>query len=140
MIKKIASILLILLTLTACSKPPYTEVDNNHLKTLISKGVPLYDIRRPDEWKQTGVIKESRLLTFIDEKGKLAENFLPTFSKTIAKNSPVAIICRTGNRSGVLARHLMEKMGYTTVYNVTDGMVSWLKEKNSVVRPGPTVF
>ena len=49
------AILLVLLTLGGCGKPPYDNVDNAGLKSLLAQGVPVYDIRRPEEWRQTGV-------------------------------------------------------------------------------------
>ena len=33
------------------------------------QNVPIIDIRRPDEWRSTGVISGSYLLTFFDAKG-----------------------------------------------------------------------
>ncbi|MBF0609938.1 MAG: rhodanese-like domain-containing protein [Magnetococcales bacterium] len=129
------ALLFLLLTLLGCSQAPYTNVDNNGLKELQAKGVPLYDIRRPEEWKQTGVIAGSRLLTFVDEKGQLKPDFIDRFSKEVAKDAPVVLICRTGNRTDFLARHLMEKMGYTKVYNVQNGITDWLKAGLPVVAP-----
>jgi rhodanese-related sulfurtransferase len=134
MIPRIIAIFILLFTISGCSEPPYTNIDNNQLKSLVAEGVPLYDIRRPEEWKQTGIVKSSRLLTFIDGTGNPVATFLPNFTREIGKNDPVILICRTGNRSSVLSNHLMVKMGYTKVYNVDDGIVRWISEKNPVIR------
>ncbi len=32
------------------------------------------------------------------------------------------LICRTGSRADTLTRHLVERMGYTRVYNVRHGI------------------
>ena len=117
----------------ACAEPPYTNVDNGKLKELIAQGVPLYDVRRAEEWRQTGVVEGSRKLTFVDAGGRMNPEFLPRFGAEVDKNAPVVLICRTGNRTDALARELA-KMGYTQIYNVRDGITRWISEGNPVVR------
>lgn len=119
---------------SACSKPPYENLDNAQLKTLIEQGVPLYDVRRPEEWKQTGVVEGSRLLTWVDGSGRVQPGFFENLAAEAPKDKPVAIICRTGNRTSQLARELMEKHGYTKVYNVQDGITGWIAKGNPVDR------
>lgn len=119
---------------SACSKPPYENLDNAQLKTLIEQGVPLYDVRRPEEWKQTGVVEGSRLLTWVDGSGRVQPGFFENLAAESPKDKPVVIICRTGNRTSQLARELMEKHGYTTVYNVKDGITGWIAKGNPVDR------
>lgn len=122
------------LTLGGCAEPPYTNVDNAELKALLAKGVPLYDVRRPEEWRQTRVVEGSRALTFVDASGRPNPDFLPRFTAEVDKHEPVVLICRTGNRTDILARELME-MGYTQVYNVRHGITRWIGEGNPVVKP-----
>ncbi len=134
------AVLLLVLALGGCGKPPYNNVDNAELKILLAQGVPLYDVRRPEEWRQTGVLESSRKLTFVDAAGRPNPSFLADFSARVGKNDPVALICRTGNRTDALARKLMEKHGYTQVYNVRNGITGWIGEGNPVVkndRPHP---
>jgi rhodanese-related sulfurtransferase len=133
MIARLFSIILFAVSLGACAEPPYTNVDNGKLKELVAQGMPLYDIRRAEEWRQTGVVEGSRKLTFVDAAGRLNPEFLPRFSAEVDKNKPVILICRTGNRTDALARELAE-MGYTQVYNVRDGITRWIGEGNPVVR------
>src|SRR5210317_2107696 len=71
---------LLVLTVSACTELPYNNLDNGHLKTLLEQGVPIYDIRRPEEWRQTGVIEGSRLLTFVDAGGRVLPDFLTRFA------------------------------------------------------------
>ena len=122
------------LALGGCAEPPYTNVDNVELKTLIAQGVPVYDVRRPEEWRSTGVVEGSRKLTYVDKSGRPNPEFLPRFGAEVDKSAPVILICRTGNRTDKLARELMEKHGYTRVYNVRDGIVGWVGEKNPVIK------
>jgi len=69
-----------------------------------------------------------------DERGRPLSDFLPRFVADVGKNDPVVVICRTGSRTDALARHLVEQMGYTQVYNVRHGISRWIGDKNSVVR------
>jgi len=124
------------LLVTACSAPPYTNVDNEGLQQLLESSVTLIDIRRPEEWRETGVVKGSQGMTFVDEAGRLMPGFLENFQAQAPSDQPVVLICRTGNRTDVLARHLVEKMGYSQVYNVRNGIVGWLSEGRPVSRPG----
>jgi rhodanese-related sulfurtransferase len=134
MIARLFALAVFVLALGGCSAPPYTNVDNGELKALLAQGVPMYDIRRPDEWRQTGVVEGSRKLTFVDAAGKMNPAFLPSFTAEVDKNAPVILICRSGNRTDALARELMEKLGYTRVYSVHHGITRWLSESNPVVR------
>lgn len=123
------------LFLTGCAEPPpYTNVDNEGLQRLLKQSVPVIDIRRPEEWRETGVVDGSRGITFVDANGRVMPNFLETFSANVSKDQPVVLICRTGNRTDVLARHLVERMGFSRVYNVRDGIVGWLSEGRPVSR------
>jgi rhodanese-related sulfurtransferase len=123
-----------LFALAACAEPPYTNVDNGQLKALLAQGVPIYDVRRPEEWRQTGIVQGSRLLTVVDASGRLNPEFLPRFASEVDRHAPVILICRTGNRTDTLARHLVQQMGYTRVYNVRDGIVRWVAAGHPVVR------
>jgi diacylglycerol kinase len=42
------------------------------LKALLAQGVQIYDIRRPEEWRSTGVVEGSRKLTFVRPLRKFA--------------------------------------------------------------------
>lgn len=132
---RLSGIVLVALILGGCSKPPpYVNLDSVGLQALATQGVPVYDIRRPEEWRETGVVEGSRLLTFIDASGRLNPEFLPRFAADVGKDGPVILICRTGSRTDVLARHLVEKMGYTQVYNVRHGITGWIRDKQPIVK------
>ena len=120
--------------MSACAEPPYNNLDNKQLKTMLDKNVPIFDVRRPDEWSQTGVVEGSKLLTFVDGRGQIKADFLARFTATVGKDDPVILICRTGNRTSTLARHLVEKMGFTQVYNVRNGINQWISEGQPTMR------
>ncbi len=134
MMLKLMGLVLFLIALPGCAEPPYNNLDNAQLQTMLDGGTPIYDIRRPEEWRETGVVENSRLLTFVDGGGRVMPDFMPQFTTAVGKDDPVILICRTGNRTGVLARHLVEQMGYTQVYNVRDGIVRWIRDKRPIKR------
>jgi len=130
---RLLGILLLASSLGACAEPPYTNVDNTQLKEQVALRVPVYDVRRPEEWRQTGVVEGSRKLTYVDASGRANPEFLPRFTAEVGKNDPVVLICRTGSRTDNLARELAA-LGYTRVYNVRHGITRWIGEGNPVVR------
>ena len=112
------------------------EIGNIELKSLLQKKIPLIDIRRKDEWKSTGIVKNSILMTFFDKNGKANTNeWLKELNKIANKNDPVILICRTGRRTGIISKFLSEKVGYSLIYDVTDGITDWIKKGNTVVNP-----
>lgn len=134
MLPRLLGVLLFTLALGGCADPPYSNVDNGGLKTLLAQGVPVYDIRRPEEWRQTGVVEGSRTLTYVDASGQPNPEFLPRFTAEVGKHDPVVLICRSGSRTDALARELVEKMGYTRVYSVRDGITRWIGENHPVAK------
>ena len=134
MFLKAFGIFILIFTLAACSEPPYTNLDNAQLQTMLQKDIPIYDIRRVDEWRHTGIIEGSKLLTFVDGGGRVKPRFIERFTAKVGQNDPVILICRTGNRTDALARHLVEQMGYTQVYNVRNGISRWIGDNKPVAR------
>ncbi|WP_457676951.1 rhodanese-like domain-containing protein [Thiolapillus sp.] len=114
-----------------------TNIDNEELEKLISQGVPIIDIRRPDEWRQTGVVKGSHLITFFDKRGNYnVRAWLDKLAPIAGKDDPFILICRTGNRTGTVSRFLDQKLGYSKVYNVQKGITDWIAKGKPVVKPG----
>ena len=125
----------LLLFLPFCGKKLYTDLDAVQFRRKMGEGIPVYDIRRPDEWRQTGIVQGSVMLTFVDGSGRLVNDFFPRFTAAVAKDQPVILICRTGSRTSYLAQYLTEKMGYTKVYHVQHGIVDWMRGGNPTVKP-----
>jgi rhodanese-related sulfurtransferase len=112
------------------------EVNNQEIMSLMQSGVPIIDIRRAEEWSDTGVIKQSNLLTFFDKQGKHnIDKWLPELKKIVKENDPVIIICRSGKRSGIVSKFLDEQADFTNVYNASGGMLSWINSNNKTIKP-----
>lgn len=110
------------------------NIDNAELARLAASGVAVIDIRTEGEWKETGVIAGSRLLTFFDEKGRADPPAWLDKVKAVARpDQPVILICRSGNRTRAATLFLSQQAGYKTVYNATTGLGSWAKEGRPLV-------
>ncbi len=110
------------------------QLSNSQLKQLLDQNVPIIDIRRADEWRSTGVIKGSHLLTFFDSRGRYdMEKWLTELNKIAAKNQKFILICRSGNRTGQVSNYLDKKLAYTQVYHLQKGIKNWIKAGDMVV-------
>lgn len=83
--------------------------------------VVLVDIRQPEEWKQTGVAEGAKLIPMRHPEG--GAGFVRDLLAATKgdRNAPIALICRTGNRSGATAKALADA-GFTRILDVSEGM------------------
>ena len=109
------------------------NISSDQLQSLIDKNVTLIDIRRPEEWAQTGVVAGSKKLTFFTRKG-INQNLVAELKAIAPADKPVALICRTGNRTGAGANMIVQQLGYTKVYNVQYGITKWIAEGRKTVK------
>ena len=120
----------------AATQAAVINIDNAELTRLAASGVAVVDIRTEPEWKATGVIAGSKLLTFVDEKGHIDASAWLEKIKTVAKpEQPIILICRSGNRSVAATQFLSQQAGYKTVYNAKGGINAWVKEGRSITTP-----
>lgn len=130
--KKLIAICLYILTAQAFAE--VKEANNQEIMSLMQSGVPIIDIRRAEEWSDTGVIKQSNLLTFFDKQGKHnIDKWLPELKKIVKEGDPVIIICRSGKRSGIVSKFLDEQSNFTNVYNASGGILSWVNANKKTI-------
>lgn len=89
----------------------------------------LVDIRRPEEWQQTGVIEGARLITYTDP-----DSFLAQLRPHLQEGQSLALICRTGNRTSRATRQIAARVD-VPVIDVAGGMVRVLGEGHAPVAP-----
>jgi rhodanese-related sulfurtransferase len=121
--KTLLGLLLIGSTLFAeiIDRPATIEFVNNPQMKII-------DIRTEGEWRQMGIIRDSILLTFFDERGGVnIDAFLDKLNKIVDKDEQFAIICNTGSRTKLISNFLGKKKGYKVV-NLTGGMMKLFKD------------
>lgn len=77
--------------------------------------IQLIDVRSNEEYNHDGHVSDSKLIP------------LPVLAQRIEeldRNTPVVLICRSGNRSQVAA-DLLARQGFTDLTNVQGGMIAW---------------
>ena len=127
-------IITLLLSFAASVHAQVINIDNAELARLSASGAAVIDIRTTPDWKETGVIAGSKLLTFFDEKGQSdPAHWLGQLKSLTKPGQPVILICRSGNRSRTVAQFMLQQAGYKTVYNVTSGINVWSREGRPVV-------
>ena len=112
----------------------YTNINNAELAQLLEDKVTLVDIRRPEEWKQTGVVPGSNMITLFTSRGGVNPDFVSELQKVSSPDKPVILICRTGNRTRAASTMLVKQLKYQKVYNVTRGIKGWIGDKRQVTR------
>ena len=97
-------------------------------------GGVVIDIRREEEWKETGIIKGSQTITAFTKDGKIHPDFPKKFFDLIDDvDVPILLYCRTGNRTGILGKALIDQVGQTNVGHLSDGIVGWKKQGFPIV-------
>ena len=111
------------------------NINNEELKRLLKKGVPLVDIRTEKEWSKTGIIKNSFLVSMINQKGRYSfEDWSKRFSSVKLKNNSAILICAVGGRSDYLAKLLGSRNENIVIYNVKKGIYNWIADNNPIVK------
>ena len=113
------------------------HIGNQELAQMLKDGIPVIDVRRAEEWAQTGIVEGSHLLTFFDNKGNYDfPKWMETFNQIVPNpDEPFILICRTGNRTNTISQALDKQLGYTKVYNVKKGISHWKAEKLPLIAP-----
>ncbi|MCI4643110.1 MAG: rhodanese-like domain-containing protein [Flavobacteriaceae bacterium] len=103
-----------------------TSASSDHIKVLgieafklgiASKGTQLIDVRTANEFK-SGAIANAKNIDFFNRPA------METAFKKLNPSKPVYLYCRSGNRSGKAA-NLLAKMGFTEIYDLKGGYMSW---------------
>lgn len=118
----LAATALLLLSINACSQNAGPTLSAPDAYAQAQAGaLTLVDIRRPDEWRQTGVARGALQINMVHPQG--TPGFVQALARVTGgdKDAPIALICRTGNRTRYMQQELL-KAGYTQVYNVDEGM------------------
>lgn len=78
----------------------------------------LVDVRRPSEWRETGVAQNASLISMHED------GFFEKLDEAVGGDHgrAIAVICAAGGRSTWMQAQLMAR-GYTNVWNVAEGMV-----------------
>jgi rhodanese-related sulfurtransferase len=89
-------------------------------------GVVIVDIRRPDEWLQTGVIAGAETITAFEVNGNFHPDFKQQFMMLVpTPETPVLLYCLMGARTSNLGMLLIEQLGFLQVTHLSEGIMGW---------------
>jgi len=126
--KIILTILLLVSSLFATLTSEYPSLK------ILNSDMPIVDIRTPDEWRETGILKGAITIMFFNEQGGYDVNgFLRELNAKVDTSKPFALICRTGSRTKVIAAFLAKELHYQ-VTDLLGGMV-FVKARNLPIVP-----
>jgi len=111
-------------------------VNAEEFAKLQAKGYPVIDIRTPEEWKETGIIKGAHKMMFFSSNGQpdLANWFFDLGHLVKDKKEPVLIYCAHANRTKSLGDGLSQ-MGFKHVYELKGGIENgWIKAGEKTVK------
>ena len=129
--------IIIFLIVSAQAIADVQHADNDKIISLMKQGVPLIDIRTNSEWQNTGIIKNSKLLTFFDQDGKSnVKSWMNKLSEVAKKDQPIIVICRSGRRSGIVSDMLVNEENYSEVYNANSGIMAWINSGLETTKEG----
>jgi rhodanese-related sulfurtransferase len=111
------------------------DMPPKEVEELIEKNVVMIDVRRPEEWEMTGVIKNAHKMTFFDMFGNVdVVTWMSEFEKLVtSKDQLFVLICAHANRTRVIGNYLIQNHGYENVAHLAGGMALWCDENREVV-------
>ena len=109
--KRLISLILVCILLTACSSK-FETITSNEAMELIDNGAVIIDVREVSEFN-TGHIKGAINIPL----GAINEI-------DIAKEKTIIVYCASGVRS-MTAVNTLSDMGYTSLYNLDGGILNW---------------
>ena len=128
--KKIfAALVIAAIALTGCSGGTSATEDVNvqgFAEVIKDPSIMIIDVRTPEEFAQGHIAGSIN----IDVS---SSDFIAQVSE-LDKTKTYAVYCRSGNRSDV-ATSEMEKLGFTSLYNMTGGAIDWSAAGFPLVTP-----
>jgi rhodanese-related sulfurtransferase len=97
----------------------------------------IVDIRTPPEWKQTKVVQGAALIDMLHPQGPTG--FVNELLRKVGgdRTAPIALICRTGNRTSQVLRYLRSQ-GFSNTVHIPEGMAGSMAGPGWLARRLPT--
>lgn len=119
--------------LVAQARAVIEEIDSGHLRALQADGVPVIDVREPEEFaagRVPGAVNIPRGVLEFQVDGHPALNFR-TDPHLSHRREPVILYCRTGGRSA-LAAEALRRLGFDRPLSLAGGYTQWLDAGGAV--------
>ena len=114
--------------------PSLVQASVDAFQSAQKKGAIIIDIRRAEEWRETGILDGAHTITAFTNDGKLHPEFQSKFFALVPlPDTPVYLYCRTGNRTTSLGNALVDQVGFSNVTHLSTGIVGWKKAGKPVV-------
>ena len=111
------------------------DINNRELSNLIEKKIKIIDVRTENEWKSTGIIKGSFLISLLNENKKfIFEDWYKMFNKKFGNNKSIIFICASGIRSNYISHLVKKKEPDLIVYNHKKGINKWIRSGYKIER------
>ncbi|MBL0342277.1 MAG: rhodanese-like domain-containing protein [Bacteroidetes bacterium] len=111
------AITVILISFSGCVAQPFIKnIQVEEMQKLMNEKIAVIDVRTPQEFT-IGSISGAENIDWYD----------PEFETKVKKydpGKPIALYCRSGNRSGSAANKL-QQMGFSKVYSLNGGINAW---------------
>lgn len=118
-----------LLPIAGVARAEGYETQALSVEEMKATGGVIVDIRRPEEWVETGVIAGAKLVTF-----EGAQSFIAAIGPDLADGRDLILICRSGRRSAAAAEAL-QSMIPNRIVSVEGGMGRIIDEGYQAVAP-----
>ena len=115
----------------------FKEIDADTLLKMQKSGVVVIDIRTPQEWSSTGIIKGAKKMMFFTPNGGAdVPNFMFKLGNLIKdKSKPFIIYCAHANRTKKLGEWLTKNLGFKNVYELKGGIeYGWINKGYKTVK------
>ena len=113
------------------------EISASEAYELVTDGkVTLIDIRRPEEWRQTGVAQGALRINMLHPKG--LQGFAQEVYNAVGGDlsAPIVLICRTGSRTSRL-QPILAQVGFTNVKHIPEGTLGNRKKPGWIAQGLP---
>ena len=111
------------------------DINNRELSSLIEKEIKIVDVRTQNEWKSTGIIKGSFLVSLLNKNKKfIFEEWYAMFEDNFGKNKSIIFICASGVRSNYISHLVQRKKPDLKIYNLEKGINHWIRSGNKIYK------
>ena len=128
-------LLVILVLFTKFVNADVINIDNRELSNLIEKEIKIIDVRTQNEWKSTGIIKESFLVSLLNKNKKfIFEDWYAMFENKFGINETIVFICASGIRSNYISHLVQRRKPDLKIYNLKKGINHWIRSGNKIYK------
>ena len=111
------------------------DINNRELSNLIEKEIKIIDVRTLNEWRSTGIIKGSFLISLLNKDKKfIFKDWYELFNKKFGSNQSIIFICASGVRSNYISHLVKKKKPDLVIYNLKKGINNWIRSGNKIER------